>query len=180
MGDVVLINTGDGEFTGRELHISLNQMKGSSNKRANKDLITGSWVTQNDLQGRNTLGAIASGSGFESGEEQFLFGTYSYKTRVDKKGRSKATLFDDTDRDGIIDRGETKIGSFKADINAVNNLVEFDAAAGYYTANGYIQLNTNNGRLSIFDEAGGDLLGIGKLTQAGLNIYLVPSADVFA
>ena len=180
MGDVARSNTGNGVFTGRKPHISLNQMKGSSNKRVNKDLITGSWVTQNDLQGRNTLGAIASGSGFESGEEQFLFGTYSFKTRVDKKGRSKATLFDDTDRDGIIDRGETKIGSFKADINAVNNLVEFDAAAGYYIANGYIQLNTNNGRLSIFDAAGGDLLGIGKLTQAGLNIYLVPSVDVFA
>ena len=155
-------------------------MKRSRNKRANKDLITGSWVTQNDLQGRNTLGAVASGSGFEGGEDQFLFGTYSYKSRLDKKGRGTAVLFDDTDRDGIIDRGETKIGSFKADINEVNSLLEFDAAAGYYTANGYIQLNTNNGRLSIFDEAGGDLLGIGKLTQAGLNIYLVPSADVFA
>ena len=106
-------------------------MKRSRNKRANKDLITGSWVTNNDLQGRNTLGAIASGRGFENGEEQFLFGTYSYSNRVDKKGRSKATLFDDTDRDGIIDRGETKIGSFKADINAVNSLLEFDAAAGY-------------------------------------------------
>ena len=153
-------------------------MKGSRNKRANKDLITGSWVTQNDLQGRNTLGAIASGSGFGSGEEQFLFGTYSYKPRVDKKGRSKATLFDDTDRDGIINRGEAKIGSFKADINAVNSLLEFDAAAGYYTANGYIQLNTNNGRLSIFDEEGGDLLGAGKLTKTGLNVYLIPVSDL--
>ena len=153
-------------------------MKRSRNKRANKDLITGSWVTNNDLQGRNTLGAIASGRGFENGEEQFLFGTYSYSNRVDKKGRSKATLFDDTDRDGIIDRGETKIGSFKADINAVNSLVEFDAAAGYYTANGYIQLNTNNGKLSIFDEAGGDLLGTGKLTQAGMNNYVVPVSDL--
>ena len=153
-------------------------MARSGNKRSKRDLITGSWVTQNDLQGRNTLGAVASGSGFEGGEDQFLFGTYSYKSRLDKKGRGTAVLFDDTDRDGIIDRGETKIGSFKADINAVNSLLEFDAAAGYYTANGYIQLDTNNGKLSIFDEAGGDLLGTGKLTQAGLNNYIVPVSDL--
>ena len=153
-------------------------MKGSRNKRANKDLITGSWVSQSDLLGRSTLGALASGSGFENGEDQFFFGTYSYNTRVDKKGRSKAILFDDTDRDGIIDRGETKLGSFKANINGLNALVEFDDTASLYTANGYIQLNTNNGKLNIFDEAGGDLLGIGKLTQAGLNNYIVPFADL--
>lgn len=152
--------------------------KRSNRKGSKRDLITGSWVTQNDLQGRNTLGAVASGSGFEGGEDQFLFGTYSYKSRLDKKGRGTAVLFDDTDRDGIIDRGETKIGSFKADINEVNSLLEFDAAVGYYTANGYIQLDTNNGKLSIFDESGGDLLGTGKLTQAGLNNYIVPVSDL--
>lgn len=181
MDDVVLIDTRDGVFTGRLPHISLNQMQGSSNKRARKDLITGSWVAINDLvEGRNTLTATASGSGFDDGDDQFLYGTYNYNFRVDKKGRSKATLFDDFDSDGIMDRGETKIGSWKADINAFNDLVQFDASSGYYQAKGDIQLNTANGRLSIFDEAGGDLLGTGKLTQAGLNIYLVPSADVFA
>ena len=75
--------------------------KRSNRKGSKRDLITGSWVTQNDLQGRNTLGAIASGSGFEGGEDQFLFGTYSYKSRLDKKGRGTAVLFDDTDRDEL-------------------------------------------------------------------------------
>ena len=124
------------------------------------------------------LGAIASGSGFEGGEDQFLFASYSYKSKLDKKGRATAILFDDTDRDGILDRGETKIGRIKTDINAVNSLLEFDPAGGYFTANGYIQLDTSNGKLSIFDEPGGDLLGTGKINQAGMNNYIVPVSDL--
>ena len=154
-------------------------MARSQSKGSNRDLITGSWVTSNDhVEGRNTLSATASGSGFDNGDDQFLFGTYNYNFRVDKKGRSKATLFDDFDRDGIMDRGETKIGSWKGDINKLNALLQFDASSGYYQAKGDIQLNTNNGRLTIFDEVGGDLLGTGKLTQAGLNVYLIPVSDL--
>jgi hypothetical protein len=56
MGDVVLINTGDGVFTGRLPHILLSQMKGSSNKRAHKNLITGSLVAINDLVEQRPFG----------------------------------------------------------------------------------------------------------------------------
>ena len=147
-----------------------------------KDPITGTWVAQTDPQGRSLFAAVARADSFRDGEDQAISAAYAYKTdrdgwtKLNKRGLGKATLFDDTDGDGVIDKGERRLGSFKADVEAINATVI--AAQGYFTASGYVELDPQNGKLSIFSLKGGDLLGSGKINPSALDDYLEPVAGL--
>ena len=157
-------------------------MKGSRKRNSGKDLITGSWVAQTDTEGRSLLSAVAKADSFRGGEFQAISGAYSYKTdrdgwvKLNKRGFGKATLFDDTDRDGIRDKGERKLGFFKADVEALNALAVADS--GFLSSSGYVELSPKNGKFGIYSLKGGDLLGTGKINGSVLDEYLIPISEL--
>ena len=98
-----------------------------------KDTITGKWFNPRMYVFETDF----------DGDDFDIEGRYRYNTRIDRKGRLKAILYD----------GSKKIGKYKADYDI---LTEID-----FPEDGIIKLNTENGKFSLYLE--GERFAKGKI-----------------